>query len=276
MKELFSIGPIHIYFFGLMIAVGIISGIFFSSWMGKRKGVNEDTILNAVICVVISGIVGARLFYIIFYNPTYYIANPSEIFSIDEGGLSVHGGIAVALIVGYIYSVKTRVSFLKLADILVVAVALAQGIGRVGCDVFGKVMTKVMPWGINIDGSILHPTQMYEFVLDYLLFVFLWRKSEKQKYQGQILINYIIGFAVIRGIVELFRNNPIIYGAFSISHLLSLLLIIIGIIAYLYLRKNEKYRINESEGTKTSIYMFILIYVVLVTVSSLIYYIVQG
>ncbi|MEQ8198211.1 MAG: prolipoprotein diacylglyceryl transferase [Clostridiaceae bacterium] len=276
MKELFSIGSFHIYFFGLMIAVGIIAGIFFSCWMARRKGINEEIIFDTSIFTVISGIVGARIFYVLFYDPTYYFANPLEIFKIDEGGLSVHGGIFFAVVGGYIYSAKVKIPFLKLADILVVGVSLAQGIGRIGCDVFGKVMEKVMPWGIRIEGSVLHPAQMYEFILDYLLFVILWRKSEKQKYQGQILITYIIGFSIIRGVVELFRNNPTVYGSFSISHLLSSLFVIAGIIMYLYLRKNMKYKIREEELFKTPAHILFISLILLIFLSVVTYYWVQG
>lgn len=138
MKELISFGPVHIYFFGVMIALGIIAGSIFAIKQAEKRGINEDTMLNLIMIVVVSGVVGARLFYILFYNPSYYFSNPSEIIKIDEGGLSIHGGIFAAILAGYIYSRKSKISFLKLADIIVTALPLAQGIGRVGCDVFGK------------------------------------------------------------------------------------------------------------------------------------------
>ena len=177
MKELFSFGPIHIYFFGLMIAIAAIAGGAFAIKQGEKRGINEDIMFNLIIIVVISGVLGARLFYILFYNPSFYFSNPGEMIKINEGGLSIHGGIFSAVVAGYLYSIKSKISFFKLADIAVVGIALAQGIGRVGCDVFGKPMTNIMIWGINYNGQILHPAQVYEFILDYILFIILMEKK---------------------------------------------------------------------------------------------------
>ena len=276
MKELFSIGPFHVYFFGLMIAFSIIAAVCFAEWQAKKRGIKDDVIFNLAIIGVIAGVVGARLFYILFYNPSFYFSHPMDIFKITEGGLSIHGGLIAALTAGYIYSVRIKISFFKLADISVVAVVLAQGIARVGCDVFGKAMTTVMPWGVNVDGNILHPAQVYEFILNYILFVILWRKSEKQKYEGELFVTYIIGFPIIRGIVEFSRDNPVIWGPFSISHLLSLIFIIGGIIIYAYLKRNGKYEITHEEGITTPMYIKIISLILLITFSLIIYYIVQG
>jgi len=276
MKELFSVGPFHVYFFGVMIAISIISAVFFVEWQSKKRGIEDDIMFNLAIIVVIGGIVGARIFYILFYNPSFYFSHPMEMLKITEGGLSIHGGILVAVAVGYIYSIKVKMSFFRLADIFVVAVALAQGIGRVGCDVFGKVMTHIMPWGVSVGGNILHPAQAYEFVLDYILFIILWRKSENKKYDGQVFVTYIIGFSLIRGIVEFFRINPVIWGPFSISHLLSLVFIVIGLIIHSYLKRNNKYKIKKDESIKTPMYLKIMALILLIIFSLIIFYTVQG
>jgi phosphatidylglycerol:prolipoprotein diacylglycerol transferase len=276
MKELFSIGPFHVYFFGLMIAVSIISAVIFAEWQAKRRGIADDIMFNLAIIGVIAGVVGARLFYILFYEPSFYFSHPMEIFKITEGGLSIHGGLFAALASGYFYSVKVKISFFKLADIAVMAVILAQGIGRVGCDVYGTVMTNIMPWGINVDGNILHPAQAYEFILDYMLFLILWRKSEKQKYEGELFVTYIIGFSLIRGVVEFFRTNPVIGGPFSISHLLSLVFIIGGLIIYVHIKRHGKYEIKNYEEIITPMYLKTICLILLITVSLIIFYMVQG
>ncbi|WP_298844919.1 prolipoprotein diacylglyceryl transferase [Clostridium sp.] len=277
MKELFSVGPFHVYFFGLMVAISIISAMLFVEWQAKKRGIKDDIMFNLAIIAVIGGVVGARLFYILFYNPSFYFTHPIEMLKINEGGLSIHGGILVAMLVGYIYSIRVKISFFRLADIFVVAVALAQGIGRVGCDVFGKVMTHIMPWGVSVGGNILHPAQVYEFILDYILFIILWRKSENQKYDGQLFVNYIIGFSLIRGFVEFFRVNPTIWGPFSISHLLSAVFIVAGLIIQYYLTKrNNNYKIEQYKGVKTPKYLKTIILILLITFSLIIFYTVQG
>lgn len=275
MKELFSIGPFHIYFFGVAVAVGIAIGTIFAINEAKKRDISSEIITDLVLITIISGIVGARLFYILFYNPSIYFNNPVEIFKIYEGGLSIHGGIFTAIVAGYIYTVKKKKSFLKLADIIVTALPLAQGIGRVGCDVFGKPMSDIMPWGINYGGQILHPAQIYEFILDYILFIFLWRRSYNKKFDGELFAIYLISFPIIRGIVEFFRINPVIWGPFSISHLLSLILIIIGIVVYKILSKNGA-EYNNDLDNKIKLSTSILYLIVLIAVSVFVFYYVQG
>ncbi|MFW2488054.1 prolipoprotein diacylglyceryl transferase [Clostridium chromiireducens] len=276
MKELFSIGPIHIYFFGLMIAIAAIAGGTFSIKQGEKRGIHEDIMFNLIIIVLISGVLGARLFYILFYDPSFYFSNPGEIIKIDEGGLSIHGGIFSAIIAGYVYSIKSKMSSLKLADIAVMGIALAQGIGRVGCDVFGKAMTNIMPWGTNYNGQILHPAQVYEFILDYILFVILWRRSYKKKFEGELFVIYLIAFAIIRGIVEFFRINPVIWGPFSISHLLSLALVIIGVAIYMLMSKRGKEDANIITENKMNLTTMIFYLIALIAVSIFIFYFVQA
>lgn len=276
MKELFSIGPIHIYFFGLMIAIGIIWGSLFAIKQAEKRGISEEVIINLITIIVIFGLVGARLFYILFYNPSFYFSNPSEIIKINEGGLSIHGGIFSAVAAGYIYSIKSKISFFKLADIIAMALPLAQGIGRVGCDVFGKPMTSIMLWGINYNGQVLHPAQVYEFVLDYVLFIILWRRSYKKKFEGELFVIYLIAFAVIRGIVEFFRINPIIWGPFSISHLLSVALIIIGLVIYILISNKGTVKIDSYVENKMSLMTSIFYLIALIVVSIFAFYFVQG
>ena len=276
MKELFSIGPIHIYFFGLMIAIAAIVGGGFAIKQGEKRGINEDIMFNLIIIVLISGVLGARLFYILFYDPSFYFKNPGEIIKIDEGGLSIHGGIFSAIVAGYVYSIKSKIAFFKLADIAVMAIALAQGIGRVGCDVFGKAMTNIMPWGINYNGQILHPAQVYEFILDYILFIILWRRSYKKKFEGELFVIYLIAFPIIRGIVEFFRINPVVWGPFSISHLLSLILVVIGIVSYILLSKRTKEESDIFTETKIKLTTMIFYLIALIAVSIFIFYFVQG
>lgn len=276
MKELFSIGPIHIYFFGVMIAAGVASASIFGIKYAEKRGISEDTMLNLILVVVVSGIVGARLFYIIFYNPSYYFYNPGEILKIDEGGLSIHGGIITAIAAGYVFSMKTKISFFKLADIVALVLPLAQGIGRVGCDVFGKAMSKVMPWGINYGGQVLHPAQVYEFVLDYTLFIVLLRRSSKKKFEGELFVIYLISFALIRGVVEFFRINPVVWGPFSISHLLSLGLIVIGVVAYKVMSSRNKVSIDAMPNNEIELGTSLFYLAALIAVSSFLFYFVQG
>ncbi|WP_278337356.1 MULTISPECIES: prolipoprotein diacylglyceryl transferase family protein [Clostridium] len=138
-------------------------------------------------------------------------------------------------------------------------------------------MANIMIWGINYNGQLLHPAQVYEFILDYILFIVLWRRSYKKKFEGELFIIYLIAFAIIRGIVEFFRINPVIWGPFSISHLLSLALVIIGLAIYIFLSKrvagNDRIYVEENKVNLTS---SIIILIALVVISVFVFYFVQG
>jgi phosphatidylglycerol:prolipoprotein diacylglycerol transferase len=133
-----------------------------------------------------------------------------------------------------------------------------------------------LPWGIEFAGEYLHPAQAYEFLLDYLLFGYLWLRLKKPSYNGQVFIHYLIGYMIIRGIVEFSRVNPIVFGPFSVSHAMSLIGIIIGIVLIIYRRKEKTtikngYVIKKSDYMKTS-----LIVIAMMIISLTVYYWVQG
>lgn len=272
MKPLFSLGPITFYFFGLMIAIGAVIGYLFLVSQLKKKKMDVDLITNGVLYSLLGGIIGARLIYVLVYDPTYYLANPINILYIQNGGLSIHGGILGGLLTGYIYIRKHKQPVWEILDMVAPALILAQGISRIGCDVFGAPTT--LPWGIHVNGSILHPAQAYEFILDYILFGYLWFKLHNKKYSGQIFVHYLITYSIIRGLVEFTRINPIVFGPFSVSHVLSLIGVIVGII--IYKRQKNKPPFSTEMKHKVGKFEVSIVVIALIVVSTIIYYLVQG
>lgn len=280
MKILFHIFGIPVSYFGTMIAIGILAGLATAYFEVKRKNLDVEKMLDLVVYCIISAIVAARLFYIVFYNLSYYIKNPIDIFKVYEGGLSIHGALLGAFVFAFFYIRKHKLNFFKYADALAPGLILGQGIGRVGCDVFGKVMNVPYVWGVERQGQLLHPAQVYEFLLDYVVFFILWRKRKSIKYDGQLFLCYVILFSINRGVVELFRNNPTVAGWFSISHLLSLLFIVGALLVMFVVRKRNIVVIeteidNRSERIISWI-KDILITMALVAISLIIFYTVQS
>jgi phosphatidylglycerol---prolipoprotein diacylglyceryl transferase len=251
MKTFHLLG-IPISFLGLMTGIGVLVGIYIARKEIRRKGLNEDVLYDLAIYTVVSGLVGARLFYVLFYNLNYYLKQPFDIIKIYDGGMSIHGALFVAFIVAFIYIKKNKLSFLMYADAIAPSIILGQGIGRVGCDVFGKPMNNSRFWGVMNQGQLVHPVQVYEFLLNYLVFFILWRMRKYTKYDGQLFFLYIILFAINRGLVEFFRINPLLYGWLSISHLLSLLFIIITLILMYFVKKNNSIFTNKGIDFKVS------------------------
>ncbi|MGE5632388.1 MAG: prolipoprotein diacylglyceryl transferase [Caulobacteraceae bacterium] len=279
MKVLFYIFGVPVHFLGVMIALGILTGLAAAYFEVKRKKLNADKMLDIVLYSAITAIITARLFYILFYNLSYYVKNPLDIFKIYEGGLSIHGALLGAFVFAVFYIRKHKLNFFKYADALAPGIILGQGIGRVGCDVFGKVMTVPYAWGVRVQGQLLHPAQVYEFLLDYLAFFILWRKRKSIRYDGQLFIWYIILFSINRGVVELFRYNPSIIGWFSVSHLLSLLFIAGAVILMLVIKK--RINIDALSGEDTSAHALdwvkdILFTLIFAALSLVVFYTIQS
>lgn len=274
MKPLFSIGPFSIYLFGLMIAIGVLVGLYFFLKVAKKRGYDDKVLLDGVILSFIGGVIGARIIYVLVYNPSYYLSNPMDVFFIHNGGLSIHGGLLGGLLVGLLFMKKKKLPVLETLDMAAPFIILAQGISRIGCDVFGAPISSDAFWKINVDGEYFHPAQAYEFLLNYLLFGYLWLRLQSKHYHGQVILHYFIGFLIIRGIVEFARINPMIFGPFSVSHLMSFIGIIIALIFMNHLKKKNPIKpvnVERYEIAKTWFYIWGLMIVSLVA-----YYLLQG
>lgn len=236
MKLLFSIGSFDIHLFGITIGLGILAGFYIMLKEASRKGLDKDKLMDLAIYTVIVGVIGARINYILAFNPSYYLQYPREIFMINQGGLSIQGSLIAGTLFALWYMKRKNIPIWQTADAFAPAIIIGQAIGRVGCDVFGVPMVKQYFWGVSVGGQLLHPAQIYEAVLNYLLFFVLWNKRKHVKYDGQLFITYIIGFSINRFIVEFFRSNPLIIGALSIAHVYSLIIIFIAFAAGLWLK----------------------------------------
>jgi len=246
MVELFHIGGISIHLFGLTIALGILVGLKVMLTEGKRKGLDKYPLLDLGLYTVIAGIIGARINYIIAFNLSYYLEHPLRIFMIQQGGLSIQGGLIAGAAFAFWYMRKHRIPLWKTADTFAPGIIMGQAIGRIGCDVFGVPMERAWPWGIEFMGNIVHPVQIYEVILNFALFLVLWHKRKAVEYEGQLFIYYIIGFSLNRFIVEFFRTNPLVFGQISIAHLYSVGMIIAALIAKEFLKRRSG-KINQDQ-----------------------------
>ena len=130
--EIFSI---NIY--GIFIGLGIIAGLFILQKEGTRKKLDIDILYNLAIGGIVTGIIGARLYYVFIFNPNFFMQNPVHIFMIHQGGLSIQGALIGAIIFSSIYIKYKKLSFWKIADSFAPGLIIGKVIGRIGCDVFG-------------------------------------------------------------------------------------------------------------------------------------------
>ena len=156
-KVAFKIFGISVMWYGIIIGIGIFSGIYFALKLAKKKNITEDSIMEMLIYAIPISLIGARLYYVIF-EWRYYVANPSKILAFREGGMAIHGGIIFASITAYIYCKKNNIKFSDMADISAPGLALGQAIGRWGNfinqEAYGRETT--LPWALLIDGKLVH------------------------------------------------------------------------------------------------------------------------
>lgn len=245
----FTVFGIDVMWYGILMATGMILGTYLALKEAKRVGISEDDVLNLAIFAIPAGVLGARLYYVIF-NWGFYSQNPSQILNFRGGGMAIHGALIGGILAGLIYTKIKKINFLKMADIALIGMPLAQAIGRWGNYINGEAHggPTDLPWGIMVDGVKVHPTFLYESIWDFGIFIFLWIFRKKKKYEGQVAIYYIILYSLGRFFIEGLRTDSLMIGPLRMAQVISLIGVVGGIIAHIYLLKksnNKKERQNN-------------------------------
>lgn len=248
----FSIFGLEIKFYGLLIALGMVLGVFVACKLAKYRNLKSDDIILLALYVLPLAVIGARLYYVIFSEHSYTFW---EIFEIWNGGMAIYGGVIGGAIGVVLYCVIHKKNFIDVADIAVVALILGQGIGRIGCYFAGccygiEVTDPAFMWfplSTQINGVWHLSTFFYESICDFIIFfVFLWLFRGKVKTRGVMLSLYLISYGVVRCIIETFRGDSLYIGTMKVSQLLSLILMVVGIILLLVIY-TKKRKANESK-----------------------------
>lgn len=248
----FSIFGLEIKFYGLLIALGMVLGVFVACKLAKYRNLKSDDIILLALYVLPLAVIGARLYYVIFSEHSYTFW---EIFEIWNGGMAIYGGVIGGAIGVILYCVIHKKNFIDVADIAVVALILGQGIGRIGCYFAGccygiEVTDPAFMWfplSTQINGVWHLSTFFYESICDFIIFfVFLWLIREKVKTRGVMLSLYLISYGAVRCAIETFRGDSLYIGTMKVSQLLSLILMVVGIIL-LFVIYTKKRKANESK-----------------------------
>lgn len=234
-RVLVQYGHFQLRSFGLFVGLGMVAGLAVAYYEARRLGIEKQKFLDFSSWAIILGVIGARLGFVLTADPGYYLAHPLEFVRFSDGGLSIQGAILGGVVAGLWFSRTSKISFWRLADAVAPGLILGQAIGRIGCDVFGYPMATPRFWGVNVDGTVLHPAQVYEFVLDYLIFAILRVRAARARYEGSVFVDYMFLYPLARGIVEFFRVNPVVYGPFTIAHAASATMMAAAIVAHLVL-----------------------------------------
>lgn len=235
-----SLGPITIYMYGLMIALGFASALCLCSYRGKKKGFDDDIIFGIFLCALFGGLIGCRLLYYIVEFPAI-LKNPSILWNFRNGYV-VYGGIIGGILTSFIYCRMKKADFLSYFDLVMPAVSMAQGFGRIGCFCAGCCYGRETDawYGIifqNSDfapnGVRLIPTQLISSAGDFFICgILLWYASKMPK-KGRVASAYLVLYGIGRFLIEFLRND---YrgsiGIFSTSQIISFGIVFAGIVLY--------------------------------------------
>lgn len=239
----FKLGSIDIYWYGIIIATAMLLSVVLAILHAKKNNFPEDLVYDILLVSLPSAIIGARLYYVIF-NWSEFKGDLTSVFNTRQGGLAVYGGILGAFLATYIMTRIRKIPFLTCADYCIPYIALGQAIGRWGNffnqEAYGG-QTK-LPWGMTSDsivkemklpeGSMVHPTFLYESIVDLTLFFILLKVRKNSKHAFETTAVYMCIYGTFRFIIEGLRTDSLYIGSTNIrtSQILSLILVLAGLI----------------------------------------------
>lgn len=221
----FMIGPVAVHWYGIFLVAALVAALLVLRPAWRRLNLPADGLADLLLVMVVGGVIGARLYYVIYAWP-YYLEHLNETWQPWRGGLAIHGAWVGGLIVGWLWARRQAWPWWKILDQLVVALPLGQAIGRWGNyfnqELFGRPTN--LPWGIPIDlanrpagwelFTRFHPTFLYESLLDLILFGWLWSRRSGARPVGEQTAFYLLGYSLIRFVMEFWRvdYSPAIAG----------------------------------------------------------------
>ena len=234
----FNVFGKDVYWYGVIIAVGFILALAFAAYRFKKEGMKTDDLLDIALFSVPIGIIGARLYYVVF-NHTQF-SSFYEVIAIWDGGLAIYGGVIFGVITALLVCRFKKLSIGKVFDILCISLMIGQAVGRWGNFVNGEAFGAItqLPWGMTINGTgPWHPTFFYESLWNVLgiVLLLLWGKYLK-KQNGEIFWGYMAWYGLGRAFIEYLRTDSLMIGDFKVSLILGAVFFLAGALRIVWLR----------------------------------------
>lgn len=218
---LVQLGTFELRSYGIIVALSFFLGLWLSARQAKRAGLDPALVHDFAFYALLGGIIGARLYYVVFSNPAHFLQKPWEIVAVWHGGISIIGALLGGFLTALWYCRKKQLSFWRFADILAPGVALGQAAGVIACllngDSYGKradvawAITYTDPRALAPLNVPLHPVEIYEMAAYLLVFLLVWQTRGKYKTPGFSFLTYLAGYGAARFAIEFFRGNPAIF-----------------------------------------------------------------
>lgn len=256
----FKIGSLTIHWYGVLVALGFLIGLWMASRRALREGIAPEKVMDIGPWLIIGTIVGARTLHVISYWEAEFANQPwTEIFMVQKGGLVFYGGLIGATLAGIAYLVWKKLPIWKFGDILAPSIPLGYVLGRMGCLMNGCCYGRVcdLPWAIRFPpghsthGASVHPTQVYDALLSVGLWLLLEWLFRRKRFDGQIFASYLLGYAVLRSAVEFFRGDYSTHylgGWATPAHLVSMAIFAVGLILLWRLPKAATHPVRPAQS----------------------------
>lgn len=245
---LFTLGPLTVYWYGLLFATGFLIGLQIMQWIYKREQRNTNELDSLFIYILAGTVIGARLGHVLFYDPAYYFSNPLEILKIWEGGLASHGGTVGIIIAIILYSRKQgNPGWLWILDRFCMTAALGGALIRIGNFFNSEIIGTPVNGGIvfdRFDSLPRHPVQLYEsfsYLLIFIITLIVYKRYGKILKDGRIFGLFMIILFSSRFILEFFKTRQAVYAHtmdLSVGQWLSIPLVLFGL--WLVLKPGKK------------------------------------
>lgn len=214
---LLKVGAFEIRWYGLLFALAFLSGYFILKKLAPKFNIKKEHIEDFLPLIIIAVVVGARLFEVLFYSPSYYFSNPLKIFAVWEGGLASHGAIIAMILTTYLFCRKRKLVFYSFADMIAIPIAFGAAFIRVGNFINSELVGKItaVPWAVNFAGyeGLRHPVQLYQALGYIIIFVLLLSMLKiKNRKEGAIFWSLLFLDSLFRLFTEFFKDLPPNYG----------------------------------------------------------------
>ncbi|MGM9987739.1 MAG: prolipoprotein diacylglyceryl transferase [Bacillaceae bacterium] len=251
-----SFGPFTIYWYGLIIGIGLLLGLYLAIREGNRRGLPKDTFVDLILFAAPIAIICARIYYVLF-NFNHYKDNPADMFKIWEGGIAIHGALIGAFVTGIVYAKVRNLSFWKLADIAAPSLLLGQAIGRWGNfmnqEAHGDEVTRsflentlhLPDFIVNqmyINGTYYHPTFLYESIWNLIGVIILLSLRRVNVRRGEIFLTYLAWYSFGRFFIEGLRTDSLMIAGTDLrmAQVMSIILFV-GAIGAIIFRRTKGY-----------------------------------
>ncbi len=239
--RMLSIGPFHAYYYGLIIAVGMLLAVLYASRRCKEFGIKEDDLMDGILWITPFAIVCARIYYVAF-SWADYAGDPISVFYIWEGGIAIYGGVIGAIIGMYAICRYKKLKFTAVLDLIMMVFLIGQSLGRWGNfmnrEAFGAATESFLRMGLFNEKTqaweYYHPTFLYESLWNAVGFVILAVWSKKRKYDGQIALGYAAWYGLGRAFIEGLRMDSLYWGPFRVSQVLAAITCVTAVIVLVW------------------------------------------